>query len=219
MANLKPQVILRRVTKSDLHEVVNIYQCATRTVFHEGIAKAVLKHSNLEDISTPTAAAFFRKGWRHIGTFLTYRILPRVASYGLVKFLPCKDLKSADTYFSRNKHAMFIAEMDGIVVGTAGIRVPNLKRSGKFKGLRKEGDAELVRMYVLPSHQGHGIGRQLMEATIQFARDEGFKRIVLTSSTLQHVATAVVYPKYGFVKEKDFHIVMGIRPMFMSKEL
>lgn len=208
----RDDIIVRRVCKSDLKEVMNIYQNATLEAYVDGIFKAFVKHSNLPMMSNLGMSS-------HIGMYFACLILPIVISYGFIVFMPCGDVKTADTFFAQEKHAMFVAETNGRIVGTAGIRVPNYTKGGPYKGLRREGDAELVRMNVSPSFQGRGISRLLLDAAVNFARQQGFHRLVLTSTTLQHVASSVVYPKYGFVKVKDFHILLGIRSMFMCKEL
>ncbi|HEV7786352.1 MAG TPA: GNAT family N-acetyltransferase, partial [Thermoanaerobaculia bacterium] len=66
---------------------------------------------------------------------------------------------------------IFCALQDGEVVGTcAAIRIS----ASVF---------ELAKLTVAPVAQGHGLGRQLSERVIRFARDAGASKIELTSHT------------------------------------
>jgi GNAT superfamily N-acetyltransferase len=58
-------------------------------------------------------------------------------------------------------------------------------------------DAYLEELYVVPSRRGQGIGRKLLEATMQAARDGGATRIELGTSTDDEVAIAL-YESCGF---------------------
>lgn len=61
----------------------------------------------------------------------------------------------------------------------------------------RPGVVDLVKMAVAPAHQGHGIGRALMAAAIERARDLGCRRIELESN--RKLAPAVhLYEAYGF---------------------
>lgn len=57
---------------------------------------------------------------------------------------------------------------------------------------------ELVKFYLPASSRGKGIGKQLLEQSIQSAMDHGYKKIYLES--LPHYSKAVsIYKKSGFV--------------------
>jgi len=58
---------------------------------------------------------------------------------------------------------------------------------------------ELAKMAVSPRFQGYGIGDRLMEACIEFARQEGVPFVVLESNTKQFAAINL-YRKFGFVE-------------------
>ena len=57
---------------------------------------------------------------------------------------------------------------------------------------------ELAKMAVLPSRQGEGLGKRLLEHCIDFARERGGKQIVLTTNDILKPALAV-YHRLGFV--------------------
>lgn len=90
--------------------------------------------------------------------------------------------------FKTEKSALFVAEENGILLGCCGI-FPT-------EGL-PENYAELVKFYLNKSARGKGIGRQLMEASINFAKETGYKSIYIES--LPEFSTAVsIYEKQGF---------------------
>ena len=90
--------------------------------------------------------------------------------------------------FKKEKSALFVAEMDGKLCGCCGI-FPT-------EGL-PENCAELVKFYLHKDFRGTGIGRKLMEKSIRFAGEMGYKSIYIES--LPEFSTAVsIYEKQGF---------------------
>jgi GNAT superfamily N-acetyltransferase len=215
-------VTIRRVRPSDAGAVLAIYRHATRVVHVEGVEQILVDHSYVFLMAMLSGVCLLKNWWRaHIALYLGYLALPTVIGhiFAVVTAKFSSDVISPHEYFDRPKSTMLVAEMDGKLVGTVGIKVAQEKKVvGHFAGLRKEGDAELVRMNILPTHQGHGISKLLMQAAIDFCKENKYKRIVLTSSTINRVATEVVYPKYGFVLEKKTGFY-AVYPVFMSKVL
>lgn len=80
---------------------------------------------------------------------------------------------------------IFFALEDGVVLGTCAA-IPH-----------GEAEFELAKLHVLPEAQGHGIGRGLVEAVIQFARERGARRVILVSSSRLQAAL-VLYESLGF---------------------
>jgi putative acetyltransferase len=82
----------------------------------------------------------------------------------------------------------WIAEDDGNIVGGCGVYpTPELP----------EGCAELVKLYLLPSHRGKGTGWKLMEITFDSARNAGYRQLYLES--LPELGKAIsLYRKAGF---------------------
>jgi len=64
---------------------------------------------------------------------------------------------------------------------------------------RGKGVFELTKMAVLPSERGRGIGKQLMQYCLDFAKTENFKGLYLYSNTLLENAIHI-YRKFGFVE-------------------
>lgn len=82
----------------------------------------------------------------------------------------------------------FVAELNGEIVGGGGIY--------PTEGLPDD-TCELVKMYLLPSGRGIGLGRTLIEKCIATAKEYGFKRIYL--ETMPELKQALnVYAKFGF---------------------
>ncbi len=90
--------------------------------------------------------------------------------------------------FSEQSSGLFVAEIEGEIAGCCGI-FPT-------EGL-PEHCAELVKFYVNKNFRGKGIGKMLMEKSIEFAKNAGFKSIYIES--LPEFSTAVsIYEKQGF---------------------
>ncbi|HLP51178.1 MAG TPA: GNAT family N-acetyltransferase [Chitinophagales bacterium] len=82
----------------------------------------------------------------------------------------------------------FIGLIDGVVYGGAGV-FPTA-------GLPTD-TCELVKMYLLPAARGKGLGRALIEACFDFARQSGYQRVYL--ETMPELKAAVrIYEKLGF---------------------
>jgi putative acetyltransferase len=84
---------------------------------------------------------------------------------------------------------LWVSVLDGEIVGCCGIfPTPGLP----------QGYAELVKFYLSADARGKGIGKQLMEKSIESARELGYTHLYLES--LPHYARAVgIYEKQGFV--------------------
>lgn len=90
--------------------------------------------------------------------------------------------------FQTPQSIYFIAEKDGMIVGGGGI-FPS-------KGLPSD-TCELVKMYLKPAARGTGLGATIINQSIAFAKQQGFKRIYLES--MPELKRAIsVYEKFGF---------------------
>lgn len=90
--------------------------------------------------------------------------------------------------FQENGAAYFIAEQEGNIVGGGGIfPSPGLPA----------GTCELVKMYLLPTARGKGIGAILMNKCMSKAKEMGFVSMYI--ETLPELKKAIsVYEKFGF---------------------
>lgn len=95
-------------------------------------------------------------------------------------------LDDPQTHILDKGGAILIAELDGEAVGTAGL-VPG----------HGDGVLELIKMSARSDVQGRGVGRALMDASIDKARAMGAARIWLETNTRLEAALAL-YRKAGF---------------------
>lgn len=90
--------------------------------------------------------------------------------------------------FQTEGAAYFVAEVDGKIAGGGGIYPTD--------GLPAE-TCELVKMYLLPQARGTGLGRTLIEKSLVFAKDAGYKQVYL--ETMPELKQALsMYAKFGF---------------------
>ncbi len=110
----------------------------------------------------------------------------KVATQGTVYEDPTTD--NLSELFKQNNSALFVAEIGGEVGGCCGIFPTD--------GL-PENCAELVKFYIDKKFRGKGLGKSLMEKSIDFAKDSGYESIYIES--LPEFSTAVsIYEKQGF---------------------
>lgn len=82
----------------------------------------------------------------------------------------------------------YVAEYKGEIVGGGGIY--------PTAGL-PEGTCELVKMYILPSVRGIGLGSALIQKSLDFAKDYGYQQVYL--ETMPELQQALkTYAKFGF---------------------
>jgi putative acetyltransferase len=86
--------------------------------------------------------------------------------------------------------AFFVVELDGALVGTAGM----YRQSAASYELRK--------MYLDGAARGRGVGQRLLEVCIAFVREQGGQRVVL-DTTEQMTAAISFYEKNGFVRDDE----------------
>ncbi|WP_326987566.1 GNAT family N-acetyltransferase [Chryseobacterium sp. MP_3.2] len=110
----------------------------------------------------------------------------KVATAGTVYEDPTTDHLSE--LFRQINSALFVVEIEGELGGCCGI-FPT-------EGL-PEHCAELVKFYIHKDFRGQGLGKNLMEESIDFAKMSGYKSIYIES--LPEFSTAVsIYEKQGF---------------------
>jgi len=90
--------------------------------------------------------------------------------------------------FQKKGAHYFVAEIDEEIVGGAGIY--------PTEGLPLD-TCELVKMYLLPHARGLGLGRTLIEKSIVYATEAGYKNVYLESMPELQQALKV-YAKFGF---------------------
>jgi len=105
---------------------------------------------------------------------------------GTVYFDPTTD--DLYTLFQKHGSIYWIAEENGKIIGGCGIyATPGLP----------DGCAELVKLYLSSAHRGKGIGRHLLEKSIESAKKSGYSQLYLES--LPELDKAIgLYEKAGF---------------------
>lgn len=104
---------------------------------------------------------------------------------------------------------IFVATDESVVIGTSAI-VPHGER-----------EYELNKLAVAPGAQGRGIGRQLVDAAVDFARTHGALRITLLSNS-RLTAAVRLYERVGFrhaplpptnpYATADVHMILDLGP-------
>jgi ribosomal protein S18 acetylase RimI-like enzyme len=107
-----------------------------------------------------------------------------------------RTIEDVQQILAEREQAIFGA-FDSIIVGAVGVR-----RLTRPKLRHK---AELWGMYVRESHRRAGLGRRLLEAAIQFAREQDGVRQLHLTVTERAAPAAALYESLGFV-------VWGIEP-------
>jgi GNAT superfamily N-acetyltransferase len=82
----------------------------------------------------------------------------------------------------------FVAEMDGQVAGTVGAG------PGEFTGA-----AALTALWVGPRFRGQGVGSKLVEAVVDWARDQGLAQVLLWVADVNQNAERL-YVRHGFAR-------------------
>lgn len=91
-------------------------------------------------------------------------------------------------YFAGGGTFEVAVDEDGSIVGSCGTFPMDAKT------------CELRKMYVRSDHRGQGLGKQLLERALAFARTRGCTRVVLeTASVLKEAA--LMYEKAGFIRQ------------------
>jgi RimJ/RimL family protein N-acetyltransferase len=88
---------------------------------------------------------------------------------------------------SIERGSMFVAELDGEIVGNLGMEVPPYKVAD-------------LGMLVKDGHRGQGIGSALLERAIEYAREQGCHKVALQHWPHNEWARGL-YEKYGFEQE------------------
>ena len=96
------------------------------------------------------------------------------------------DLLHLDTFYDREGYAFMVAECcQGKVVGFVGVHKIN------------EESAELVHMYVHPSHRGRGLAMRLVQEVEKFCASQSYKNVMLYSLERNRPARRL-YEKCGY---------------------
>ena len=108
------------------------------------------------------------------------------AKQGTVYYDPTTD--ALFQLFQKERSTYFVAERNGTLVGGGGVYPTD--------GLPLD-TCELVKMYVHRDSRGMGLGKKLIEKSLTFAKEAGYKHVYL--ETMPELKQALdVYAKFGF---------------------
>lgn len=79
--------------------------------------------------------------------------------------------------------------------------------------------AVLQRLYVKPSHRGRGLARALVGAVVEFARERGYRRVVLDTAPDRLPETYRLYVALGFETCEPYGVVSYEDAVFMELRL
>ncbi|XP_036038610.1 probable N-acetyltransferase CML1 [Onychomys torridus] len=104
------------------------------------------------------------------------------------------------SYLSARGSCFWVAESGGQVVGMVGclpVKDPPLGRK----------QLELLHLSVPSQHRGQGLAKALVRTVLQFARDQGYSDLVLTTSVIQQGAVSL-YLSMGFWRTGQYFMSM-----------
>lgn len=105
-----------------------------------------------------------------------------------------KDIEDIESYYKNNGGYFGVLEIDGTIAATFGV----------YK--REEHICELRKMYMPAQYRGQGLGKEILEFSLQKARDLGFTTMILETATPLKEAIAL-YQKYGFTEYQTENLV------------
>ncbi|MDB4902626.1 MAG: family N-acetyltransferase [Mucilaginibacter sp.] len=117
-----------------------------------------------------------------------------------------KELETIQNQYGKSEGALLLACDGNVFVGCSGVR--KLDRE----------TAELKRMYVKNEYRGYHIGTSLLQRSIEFAKELGYKRIRL--DTLQSMTKAQqLYRSFGFYEIPSYRFNPLPGTIYMEKQL
>lgn len=96
-----------------------------------------------------------------------------------------KDLEDIEVFYFEPGGYFCIVETEGVPVATGGLLHLDEER------------CELRKMYMNKGARGKGLGKQLLQHLLDWAKNNGYKEVVLETATVLVEAIAL-YKKYGF---------------------
>jgi len=101
------------------------------------------------------------------------------------------EVSTMSAAYSKPRHAYFVAERGGRVVGGGGI--------APLEGAPL-GVCELRKMYFLNEARGHGMGERMLRRCLDFAREAGFRLCYLETTT-------------GMTQARKLYLRLGFEPL------
>lgn len=107
-----------------------------------------------------------------------------------------EELRNLPGEYAPPAGVLLLAEVDGLLAGCAALRpLPSTHYSNA---------SELKRLYVRKAFRGFGLGRQLSESIMEFARIAGYSCVLLDTLNEMNSARAL-YEELGFVEIEPYY--------------
>ncbi|MCE7058874.1 GNAT family N-acetyltransferase [Dyadobacter sp. CY343] len=118
------------------------------------------------------------------------------------------ELKVLPEMYGPPTGALLLVEKQGEYIGVAGLR-------------RIENDVtcEVKRMYIQPGFQGAGIGKALLNALIEKARELGYKTVKLDTLGPKMPAAVKLYKSFGFMETAPYNFNPYEGILYFEKQL
>jgi ribosomal protein S18 acetylase RimI-like enzyme len=104
-----------------------------------------------------------------------------------IKYKYLSDLYNIETEYFKNNGKFYVAESNGEIIGTIAIKE------------EKDMTARLRRLFVDKKHRRQRVGQKLLDTVLSFARDSGYRELVL--STIPTMMEAQEFYKRNGFKE------------------
>ena len=130
--------------------------------------------------------------------------------YGLIGTVDWKTRKAKhiDADVGINPDGIFVVEIDNQVVGYITTRINQTTKIG-----------EIPNLAVHPKFQHQGLGRQLIQASLDYFRQEGMHMAKIETLEQNPVGTTF-YPKMGFIEiARQIHYVQPLNPEAPGQDL
>lgn len=109
---------------------------------------------------------------------------------------PAQMQRRLERFLDSSMHAVFVAELDGNVVGWIQLAA--------LESLESDVRAEIHGLIVSESQRGRGIGAALVARGEAWARDAGYSRIRVRSNIVRE-RTRAFYERLGYIIKKTQH--------------
>jgi putative acetyltransferase len=116
------------------------------------------------------------------------------------------DVEHAARVYQGGGGTFLVTLVDGAVVGTGAVAKVD------------DETCEMRRMFLLAEHRGRGLGRQMAQRLIAFARDAGYRRMRLASNE-RLLASHALYHSLGFRDTQPYGHGGGMHALYMERAL
>lgn len=198
-------VIIRSFQSRDSHVVRNIFEQSMGEM-RGPFVRDVMCQAVLYGLSLSLPVALLNFVWSPWSLQLYFLILFAILialfaglHIGFSRYIQTclhTDLDNVESIYlcQKNSH-MWVAELNGDIIGMVAL-VPGDDHEDSF-GKPREAVGRLRRMAVLPEFRRLGVAKKLLNELLNHAREIGYKRVVLLTTSAQEAALKF-YPKHGF---------------------